>query len=167
MDTVKPFGWPEAIKLLDTHPTEHRTLSTTKLKFALTRLEKRPSNPNFAKFVKKELERVFPKNMITVHMFGGLTADHKSFDIHRDKMDVLYLQLFGAVNLSLWKPKGGFIPESDSIDEKNANQFYKKIFTYGNMIWIPRGTWHYIEPLQSSIRFSFGVEGHLDTSIYK
>jgi hypothetical protein len=166
MNTVKRFTWAEALELLDTHPEEYRSINKDKLRFVLTKIELRGSHPNFSKFVRQELDKTFPKNQTTVHIFGGITNKCKSFEIHRDVMDVLYLQVFGSVTLSLWKPKLGFIPTSDEIEKKNVDCYYRKHFKEGRMIWIPRGTWHYIEPRQSRIGFSFGVEGKPEPSTY-
>ena len=33
-------------------------------------------------------------------------------------------------------------------------------------VWIPRGTWHQLEPDVSRVTFSFGVEGDTDPATY-
>jgi len=163
------FGWKEVIWMLDSHPDEKRTLRESKLGFVLTAMEQRNSTPRFVKDIIKELKSVFPDNNITAHFFGGFTNKSKSFEIHRDTMDVLYLQILGNVEWSMWEPNNSDYYKDDSkkiLNKEEANLSYTSIFKPGNMIWVPRGKYHLVEPYNSRLGVSFGIEGKIDPSSY-
>jgi ribosomal protein L16 Arg81 hydroxylase len=161
---LKLIDWDKIIYLLDTHPEDKFNENYEKRNFNLTEMERRDSNPALSKKIITKLKRTFPKNGITSHIFGGFTKKSKSFNIHRDVMDVLYLQVLGTVRFSLWKPNLNI--DAEFIYPKDATRYYIKTYKPGSMIWIPRGTYHLIEPLESRIAFSFGVEGGNEPSTY-
>lgn len=162
------FGWKQAMNLLDSHPDNHRVLNGSKLSFTLTAIEQRNSAPAFVKDIIKELKSTFPSNSITTHFFGGFTNKSKSFRIHRDVMDVLYLQVLGNVEWSMWEPKDIEYYRDDSkksIDKEEANLLYTSTFKPGSMIWVPRGQYHLVEPYGTRLGISFGIEGNIDASL--
>lgn len=162
---AEEFDWDSFMKLLDSHPEEALNLRKDKLGFVLTKLEQRSSTPYFIKNIIDELKNTFPKNSITAHFFGGFTNKSKSFDIHRDKMDVLYLQVLGSIEWSVWDEKKD--PGIDILKSKNdGTKRFSQRFVCGNMIWIPRGTFHLVEPYTSRVGVSFGIEGPIDPSTY-
>lgn len=158
------MDWDNLIQILDSHPLEGRNLRSEKLGFILTKLELRASTPVFIKDIIKELKSTFPKNNITAHFFGGFTDESKSFDIHRDKMDVLYLQILGDIEWSVWHTDKDL--KDDIMQSSDGKKVFSSRFTCGNMIWIPRGTFHLVQPYTSRLGVSFGVEGQLDPSTY-
>ena len=163
------FGWKEAIWLLDSHPDAKRTLKEYKLGFTLTAIEQRSSAPAFVKDIIKELKSTFSNNLITAHFFGGFTNKSKSFEIHRDTMDVLYLQVLGNVEWSMWEPNNIEYYKDDSkknLNREEANLSYTFLFKPGSMIWVPRGKYHLVEPYGSRLGVSFGIEGSTDPSSY-
>jgi ribosomal protein L16 Arg81 hydroxylase len=155
--------------LLDSHPKKHLQTSSQSIRFVLKLLEQRASSPEFLKRIVTKLGEIFPKNNISAHMFGGLTQSHKSFEIHRDTMDVLYLQVLGDIEWSVWEPTNPAWYTEDSKDTMQSNQG-KRIFserlTMGKMIWIPRGVYHLVNPYSSRLGISFGVEGNPEPSMY-
>lgn len=157
------FRWDNIIHLLDSHPEDMKKTNKNKNNFNLIGMEKRQSSPEFCKTFMKDLKELFPRNNITSHIFGGI-GNHQSFDIHRDAMDVLYLQTIGKVELSIWKEKTP--SNQDNITENQGELLIRKKLHPGHLVWIPRGTFHLIEPLESRIAFSFGVEGEPDPSTY-
>lgn len=164
-ESFMSFDWNDALELLDSHPEDHRVIKKQKMGFVCTALERRESNPLFAKEIISNLKQTFQKNSVTCHMFGGFTNQSKSFQIHRDVMDVLYLQVVGEIHWSAWEPKDeNNTPEN--IPRDDANCIYREKFVKGRMFWIPRHKYHYVEPVQSRIGFSFGVEGKTDPSTY-
>jgi ribosomal protein L16 Arg81 hydroxylase len=167
------FDWNKFIDLLDTHPQKKIEHDHRKMKYALASLERRESAPKCVHDFCKDLRRVFPKNMISCIAFQGFTKDHESFKIHKDVMDVLYVQSVGSIDMSVWKWIGGpYRPERQknvkmvgrgpaNITNKHKDKIemlFKKTFTRGDAIWLPRGTYHFIEPHGSRIGLSFGVE---------
>ena len=162
------FGWKEAMMLLDTHPDSQRVLNGSKLSFTLTAIERRNSAPAFVKDIIKELKSTFPSNTITSHFFGGFTNKSKSFRIHRDTMDVLYLQVLGNVEWSMWEPKDVEYYKDDAkknLSKEEANLLYTSTFKPGSMIWVPRGQYHLVEPYGTRLGISFGIEGNIEASL--
>jgi hypothetical protein len=163
------FGWKEAIWLLDSNPDEVRKLGP-KLGFVLTALECRHSTPKFIKDIIKELESIFPNNLITAHIYGGLTAKTQSRGgLHRDNMDVLYLQTLGNIEWSIWQANEIQYYKDESkrnLEKEEAELLYTSFFKPGNMIWVPREEYHLVEPYNSRLGISFGIEGKIDPATY-
>ena len=161
--------WETAIGFLDSHPPKHLTLKQDKISFIMTCLELRGSTPLFVKKIIDELKATFPQNRVTAHFFGGLTSESKSFRIHRDSMDVFYMQILGDIEWSVWEANDPKYYNEDSgknITPDQAKKLFTERFTCGKMIWIPRGTYHLVEPYNSRIGVSFGIEGEIDPSTY-
>lgn len=167
IESLFKYNWESVIDYIDSHPSEYFAVNPKKYNFNVTKMELRGSTPRFAKDILNNLSQIFPKNKPSVHIFGGLTKDSRSFEIHKDKMDVLYVQILGKVKFSTWMPKDITEEEGpDNISEEKCNLVYSDTFIRGRMYWIPRGRYHLIEPLESRIAFSFGVEGKIDPSTY-
>ena len=136
----------------------------------LRHLEKKNRNvPRFCKDLISMMEKTFPKNKVTAISFGSFGPDAKSFKIHKDKMDVVYLQVLGTVRFSLWKANPG-VEKKETFNPlfelDLVTKFYEKIFGPDELIWIPRGTYHYIEPLETRMAISFGIEGNPNPKTY-
>lgn len=167
VENLFKYNWQSVIDYINSHPLGFFTMNPRKYNFTATKMETRGSTPRFAKDILLNLGQTFPKNSTSVHMFGGLTSASRSFEIHKDKMDVLYVQILGKVKFSTWIPKDITEEEGpENISEEKCNLVYSDTFTRGRMYWIPRGRYHLIEPLESRIGFSFGVEGQPDPSTY-
>jgi len=163
------YSWDEFLPFLDSHPRNKMTISGDKIKFNLLALEARGSTPQFAKYIISELKKTFPKNGISAHAFGGLTDQSKSFKIHRDKMDVFYLQVLGDIEWSVWEPNDtNWYNDSayENLSSDQGKKLFTERFTCGKMIWIPRGTYHLVQPYTSRMGISFGVESEIDPSTY-
>jgi hypothetical protein len=164
------FDWNEALKLLDSHPSSEEIIRGPKLSLVLKAMESRGSCPAFVNNIIKELSTIFYKNSISVHFYYGFSSKSKSLgDLHRDEMDVLYLQTLGEVEWSVWQPKDiSFYeePTKRNISYEEGNRIYSSRFKPGNMIWIPREQYHLVEPYTSRLGISFGVEGPIDPSTY-
>lgn len=161
--------WEELFHLMDSQPEELLFLKTDKLAFAMTGMEKRASSPQFSISIVKQLKKLFPKNTITSHLYGGLTKQSKSFRIHRDRMDVFYIQLIGDIEWSIWEPNDPSYYEDKDKDvllESQGKKVFSERFNCGKMIWIPRGTYHLVEPYETRLGISFGVEGQPEPSTY-
>ena len=164
------FGWKEAIHLLDSHPEDKTELAPKLYSYVLTALERRQSIPQFIKDIIKELESIFPNNRITAHFFGGFSVKTKSrAGIHRDIEDVLYLQVLGDIQWSMWEANKIEYYKDESkrkLEKEEVDLLYTSLFKPGSMIWIPREEYHFAEPYGSRLGVSFGIEGKIDPSTY-
>ena len=176
---VKDFGWVDWIQLISTHPDkdkkdlELKVFNRKKESIEIRSLQLRDKCPDFAKDQLRWMRSKFKKNRVTLIGFTGFGKNSKSFSIHRDKMDVLYLQTLGSVTLSLWNTYEPVEPEmvttsgmsSEEVD-RNFYCFFRETLQPDQAVWIPRGTFHLIEPLETRLGFSFGVEGDINPSSY-
>ena len=141
------------IQIIKNHLKKEEILSTReKQSIELRGLESRGSIPEFAKNIIKELRKAYNSN-ITLIAFSGYGAKSKSFKIHKDTMDVFYLQVYGKIIWAVW--------ESESKDleiyENESVCLFKQTFMPGDMIYIPAGTYHYVEHHdEPRVGFSFG-----------
>lgn len=156
------YNMYDFIRYSDNHPKEYKQFIDHRKRLLLTAMEIRPSTPYFAKKIIKKLKNTFYKNEISLQAFVGFTNDSESHSIHRDAMDVLYLQVIGNINWSIWESNSS----EDAIEPDEGFCIFKKTLVPGDMIWIPRGTFHFIEPLTPRVGFSFGVEGTTDPCTY-
>lgn len=170
------LSWDYMMEYLDSHPELQKregkedkklvTYEKNKKRFMLLAMEQRPSTPLMARNFINQMKETFHKNPITLHSFMGLGRGNTSFEIHRDGMDVLYVQTIGETIFSIWKSKEELPMEERIVDEKDAERIFIKRFKPGDAIWIPRQTFHYPEPVGSRVGFSFGVEDEPDPSEY-
>lgn len=159
---IQDFNWNEFMPFFDSHPEKLRGIKEEARRFTLMKCDERSKTPLCGKFVLNNLKSLFSEDQHrhTLHMFGGWTDTHKSFKIHKDSMDVLYLQMIGEVEWSIWEKRPEYTSGSPSIlDSKSGKKVWRKKFKRGDMIWVPRGTYHLCEPYGSRVGFSFGVEG--------
>ena len=163
--SFKETDWRRVIALLDGHPSEKIEPRWDKRSYILTQMELRNGLPYFAKEIIEQLRSIFPQNKISCHMFGGFTNKSESFRIHRDAMDVLYLQLIGQVHWSTYDAHNKSVAEPN-LERKDAKLIYKQHFKPGRMYWVPRERYHLVEPITSRAGLSFGVEGQPAPSTY-
>jgi hypothetical protein len=147
---------------MNSHPEKNKMWEPKNRRLGLIRMESRQSTPDFAKDIIKSLKQVFYKNFITCHAYCGFTNYSKSFNIHKDKMDVLYLQVIGNTEWSIWESD---LDQKDIAPEQGTCIF-KQNFGPGNWIWVPRGTYHFVNPIGPRVGFSFGIENDPDPSGY-
>jgi hypothetical protein len=186
INKVKDFSFVDWIKLIENHPLsdkngeqkkELKVYKPIKNAIELRHLERRGSAPRWFKELLSRMQKTFHKNHITAIGFGSFGPDATSFRIHRDRMDVVYLQVLGSVKLSLWKPNQPVSPVHNTLvtaedtfhprkDTDKATKFYERVFLPDQLLWIPRGTYHYIEPLESRFAISFGIEGPVNPMTY-
>ena len=101
----------------------------------------------------EQLKIIYNQKNITLIAFSGYSADSKSFKIHKDKMDVIYLQVYGEIIWSVWESD----KTTDNIQPDQGTSVFKQKFVPGDMIYIPAGTFHHVEHLDKPrIGFSFG-----------
>lgn len=159
------YNWYQFIKLLKTHPDGLLTFNDEAKRFQLSALETRSKVPEFAKQLLSDLKNTFNLNRTSLIAFGGLDVDHESFKVHRDGMDVLYVQVLGSVDWSIWKSyqdQDYFYPS----DTAEGSKIWEQTLIPGDAIWIPRGTYHHVRPLSGRVGFSFGIEKEPNPSTY-
>jgi len=167
-NVVDTLGWDMFYfsKMLWSHPKEHIKFMDSFKRIELNQLQLRGSIPEFSKIIYRELKKVFHKHEITMLGFYGPEVGSESFRIHADGMDVLYLQVIGEIVWSVWRrydnaESKNFLPEDEEGEMLDAWHF-----TPGDLIWIPRGTYHRVEAAMPRLGFSFGVEGPGDPCKY-
>lgn len=160
------YDWYRFVKLVSTHPNKSVKWMDDRKLVDLTNAAARPSLPKFAHNILKDLATTFHKNGPSLVPFAGFTDDHESLQIHRDSMDVLYLQVLGEIRWSIWQPDEPVLAPMHVIQPAEGEQIWEAKFSPGDLIWIPRGVWHHVTPLGPRVGFSFGVEGDPDPSTY-
>jgi ribosomal protein L16 Arg81 hydroxylase len=154
-------------KYLVSHPLDLTEWIDHRKRVTLRDMHLRNQTPSFAKDIHKALAKTFYKNSITLHGFAGFTSDSESHSVHRDKEDVLFLNVIGSINWSIWESEDWKDYTVDSMTDWSTGVVkFDKVFTPGDLIWVPRGTWHLVKPNCARVGFSFGIEGDIDPSTY-
>ena len=171
----KESDWNWLIDFVDTHPLYppgyNRRSKKRKLKninplwvgWLLVGCEWRASTPKWARVALNELQKTFYKNTVTLQLFGGISNESKSEHIHKDPMDIIYVQGPGSVNWALWTTEN---QKMSGIPPDECTQVYSELYTTGRACYVPRGMHHSADPLSSRCGFSFGIEGSIDPSTY-
>lgn len=157
------YSWEEIMDLIDTHPQELYDWNREKQRLGLNSFHRRPSAPQFAKDVVDEMTGLFvdraPKKdayekgapQITNIAFCGFGQFSGSYPRHKDSMDVFLVQVINECKITI-----GYTEEPRNADET-------VVMKPGDAVWIPRGTWHKLEPTVSRVTFSFGFESDPDS----
>lgn len=166
-DRELELDWNSMINLFDNHPMDKIGGNVDKMNYTLLQFEKRPSIPKQLEDMVKQLREKFYKNTVSLICFGSFGKTAKSFNIHRDTMDVIYMQGLGEVDFSIWDANKPDLPSNlDHGGREDVTQRFKKRFKKYDICWIPRGTYHLIQPIGTRVGFSFGIEGKPDPSTY-
>ena len=159
---VSDIDWGRMMQLIDTHPRDLYDWNRDKQRLGLNQFHKRPSAPRIAKEIVSDMESFFvdraPRKekyekgppQITNIAFCGFGQYSGSYPRHKDSMDVFLLQVIGAVPIRI----GYGEEESDEDDIR--------VMKPGDIVWLPRGTWHQLTPEKSRVNFSFGFESDMD-----
>lgn len=145
------YNWLMFFKFVNTHPNKHFTTQFKHDFFILDQIQLRESLPIFSKQLINLLKKETYKNTITNQAYCSFENINGSFGIHKDKMDVLYLQVLGNVE---W-----------SIFDNNNLKLQSEILTPGDLVYVPRHIYHSSNPLGPRVGFSHGIEG-IDPSTY-
>jgi len=128
-----------------------------------------PRLERFAKRFMREMKKRFPKNGVSLIGFSSFRKETQNFKVHKDRMDVIIVQRLGTIEFSFFKTEDD-ISAPINIRPKDAEEmdieWVKLVLKPGDMVYIPRGTFHYINPLESRLTYSFGFEGKLDVARY-
>jgi mannose-6-phosphate isomerase-like protein (cupin superfamily) len=156
------WSWDKQLHLVDTHPMDLYDWNREKSRLGLNYFHERPSAPKIAKDIVKEMHDFFadpaPKKFeyekgkphITNIAFIGFGQNSGSYPRHKDNMDVFLLQVINECKITI-----GYTEEPSDADET-------VVMKPGDCVFIPRGTWHQLEPTVSRVTFSFGFESDPD-----
>lgn len=160
---VGNYDWNKIMSLIDSHPPKLYDWNREKQRVGLNSFHMRPSAPQFAKDTHEEMVKYFsdraPKKdkyekgapQITNIAFVGFGQNSNSYPRHKDSMDVFLLQVINECKITI-----GYTETPSDADEV-------RIMRPGEAVWLPRGTWHQLEPTVSRVSFSFGFESDMDT----
>lgn len=156
------WSWDKAMRLVDTHPKDLYDWNREKSRLGCNNFHQRPSAPQIAKDIVAEMEEFFvtpaPKKdeydkgppQITNIAFFGFGQNSGSYPRHADSMDVFLLQMINECKITI------------GHQEEPRNSDKTVIMKPGYCVYIPRGTWHQLEPTVSRVTFSFGFESDPD-----
>lgn len=159
---VNNYSWNNIMDLVDSHPKDKYDWNREKQRLALNQFHGRESAPQFAKDIVEEMRQVFsepaPRKekyekgppQITNIAFCGFGQFSGSYPRHKDSMDVFLVQVINDCKITV------------GYTEEPRNQDEIRIMKPGDVLWIPRGTWHKLEPTVSRVTFSFGFESDPD-----
>lgn len=160
---VSGIDWNRMMHLVNTHPKDLYDWNREKQRLGMNRFHHRPSAPSIAKDIVSDMEEFFSKRapkkeeyekgppQITNIAFCGFGQSSGSYPRHKDRMDVFLLQVIGEVPIRI------------GYSEKKSNDDDVRVMKPGDIVWLPRGTWHHLTPKDSRVNFSFGFESDMDT----
>jgi len=155
--------WNETMHMVDTHPEKLYDWNREKQRLGMNSFHERGSAPKVARDIVKEMREFFvdpaPKKFeyekgapqITNIAFCGFGQFSGSYPRHKDSMDVFLVQVISECKITI-----GYMEEPTNADET-------VVMKPGDCVYIPRGTWHQLEPSVSRVTFSFGFESDPDT----
>lgn len=164
------FDWNNIIDMVDSHPRRLHDWNREKQRIALNSFHLRGSAPKFSKHIMNAMRKFFVDEhrdflsrkkykkgpqQITNIAFIGFGQCSGSYPRHKDGMDVFLVQVVNPCRLT-----AGPSEKPDPATDVSFDM------VPGSMVWIPRGTWHRLEPAVSRVTFSFGVEGDFDPADY-
>jgi mannose-6-phosphate isomerase-like protein (cupin superfamily) len=160
------INWDLMMSLIDSHPKSLWNWNGEIRWLGLNDFHKRDLSPDITKNIVAEMEEIFVKNspkkkqhemcpqQISNIAFVGIGPHSGSFSRHKDMMDVLLYQAIGKVPITIGK------------NEEPSEKDLQITLNPGDYVWIPRGWWHKLNPINSRVTFSFGVEGDFDPATY-
>ncbi len=156
------YDWQRLIHLVDTHPKTEYDWNREKQRLGMNQFHRRASAPSFAKKIVEEMndflvvpaprKEKYKKGapQITNIAFVGFGQYSGSYPRHKDSMDVFLVQVLNDCKITI------------GYDEKPTDKDEVRVMKPGDAVWIPRGTWHQLEPKVSRCTFSFGFESDPD-----
>lgn len=150
--------WDSIMKMMDAYIENDSPLSinNAKFKIQIQWIERHGKDflDHFALEHIENMKSVFYKNYISLIAFLGFGPEADSSGIHKDSMDVLLMQKANNVGFALYN------------SENPEDKLVEFMLQPGDMVWIPRGTWHRIQPYGNRVTYSFGVEQNPNPTTY-
>lgn len=104
------------------------------------------------------LERTL-RARVYVNSYAGWRTEN-GFDIHWDDHDVLILQVEGRKHWKVWEPTRLFPFKDDVVEapEPGSDPMWSGILQQGDVLYIPRGWWHVVFPLdEPTLHLTVGI----------
>ena len=140
-------------RFVASHPSDKIKWADDKKKFFLLDCHLRGRLPQFAKDQIQILQQLFYQNTMSLVIFAGLNKESQSSPIHKDGMDVFYIQVHGNITWQIY------------TDDEQTVLFETKMVP-GDAMWVPRGIKHQVLQDQPRVGYSFGCEGKPEPSTY-
>jgi ribosomal protein L16 Arg81 hydroxylase len=104
-----------------------------------------------------DLQRIFHEN-IAVNAYGSFKTTN-ALNVHWDAHDVLIVQVAGQKHWSLYGETRPYPLEQDIAPntEPTTEPIWEGMIEDGDVLYIPRGCWHYVVPAGPSIHLSMGI----------
>jgi hypothetical protein len=99
--------------------------------------------------IRKYFKDIFYKNDVSAHVYFGISNERGNLGLHKDSMDVIYIQAINEADISVW---------SGGEDDPERECLFEKRFVPTEMIYLPMGTNHQIKPFQPRASISIGIE---------
>lgn len=147
--THEPYAF---MKYVATHPKINWVDS--KLRFDLPESQQRGSTAKWAKNHITYMRDIFTESTISLVIFAGMNSKSESFKIHKDTMDVFFVQAHGNITWQIWDNAEG-----------DGDPLLDTIMTPGDAVYVPRGVYHRVIQSEPRVGYSFGVEGP-DPTLY-
>ena len=96
---------------------------------------------------------------VSINSYAGWRTEN-GFEVHWDDHDVLILQLEGRKHWKIWEPTRLFPFKDDTAKaaEPNGEPIWDKILQQGDVLYIPRGWWHVVFPLdEPTLHLTAGI----------
>jgi len=164
------FTWDDYIRMVDEnfHRSKKNSINKHGRVLVMT-IENARIKPPFVRDILSQMNKFFINNTASCHIFSGIVKDSGSFPVHKDGMDVLYLQVKNTITWKIYPHKDGSRYNIDRNIEKTPpaeRSCFSRTLKPGDMMWIPRGTYHQVVTTEPRVGFSFGVEGPTDPCTY-
>jgi len=161
------FNMFDMANLYRTHPSGKNNdliiINEKKKRVDMKAFGLRSSAPQCLQDVLPMLRQYRPvENRVTSIAFMSFTADGKSFDIHRDSMDVYYVQAVGQVTWTFWDIRDDI--EAHAATPEDGTIIEQRVLNPGDAVWAPRGVWHHVTVTEPRAGVSYGIEGPVDPS---
>lgn len=166
---LREYDWDKVMDMVDSHPEKDYDWNREKQRLGLNAFHRRGSAPSFAKTIVDDMQKFFIDGHEDAHVkeeyvkgpqqitniaFCGFGQYSGSYPRHKDSMDVFLFQVINTCKITV------------GYSEKPSKDDMVEVMEPGQFLWIPRGTWHQLEPDVSRVTFSFGVEGDTNPADY-
>lgn len=155
------FDWNLVVRLIDENGQKNEdNLDKNKYPerggFVVHRIEKHERMQYWAALTHEIFKEYGGRNS-SLHMYGSLCKSSRTFGIHRDTADVLYIGVIGKVLWEVYEEKGE-TKHLMTMESTTQDPILSEIIYPGDVIYIPRGIWHNTVPLKNRVGLSMGRE---------
>jgi hypothetical protein len=155
------FDWNLAVRLIDENGQENADLPEKNKYpesggFVVHGIENHDRMQYWAA-LSHEIFKEYGGRNKSVHMYGSLCKNSKTFGIHRDTADVLYIGIIGKVLWEVYEERGE-TKHLMTMESTTQDPILSETICPGDVIYIPRGVWHNTIALKNRVGLSIGRE---------